>query len=121
MHALFPSHFCFSDSSDDDETCKGKRHITRFVSPTPVIVVRVYEHGLYGKIQTSELLESRQLIINGHGYKMAGLTFHREDHYCATVIFKETQYWYDGLKGKLATLPKDLDTWFPSHAIFCAQ
>lgn len=44
---------------------------------------------------------------------------HKGDHYCAKVIHNSNRLWYGGLVGALLELPTDIDTWFPSHAIYC--
>ncbi len=81
--------------------------------------IRTYEHCLHGRLTLDRTLKGSRIVINDSNYALAGITMHKGDHYCAIVIHNSNRLWYDGLVGALLELPTDIDTWFPSHAIYC--
>ena len=104
------------------QLCAGTRTIRRkIIHFSPVLVIRVYEHCMHSRITTNEVVQSRHINLGSVQYALAGITFHRNAHFCAIVVYADELYWYDGLKGQLGDVPDDLDSWFPCHAVYCQQ
>ena len=103
-----------------ETVCSGERSYEReIIQCSPVAAIRVYEYCLSDRISLDDILNSKQVNINGRVYHLAGITMHRDVHYCAIVMFNKKLLWYDGLLGRLVVLPKNLQEWFPSHMIYC--
>ena len=109
------------DRDSTDDICYGTRKELRyFVETSPVAIIRVYEHAMYGRISFKCILNSNQICIDDNIYQLAGITMHRDSHYCSVIVSQTYgNVWYDGLVGRLQKLPKRLDTWFPSNAVYC--
>jgi hypothetical protein len=85
----------------------------------PVLPVRIYELFLNGKLSVKTLMQCTTIELMGCIYKLAGITMHKEEHYCSIVCYKDSFFWYDGLRAKLGPIVKDLEKWFPSYLVFC--
>ena len=119
---ILPSWQCFLFLSFRGHSCAGPRTIKRVIHHyAPVLILRLYEHCLYKRITTDQVVNSRQIQIGNRHYALAGITLHRNLHYCAMLFYMGNIYWYDGLRGKLEDIPDDIDSWFPSHAVLCQQ
>lgn len=101
--------------------CQGIRHITRKVTRyAPIMVLRVYEDCLHDQLTLADILIGTTLDVDGRRFSLAGVTMHKNNHYCAIITqLSGKQLWYDGLRGNLCALPKKIDEWFPSHVIYC--
>lgn len=64
------------------------------------------------------MLESETIKLEGTVYKLAGITMHNCSHYCCIVNFRDSLYWYDGLKGNLKGIVDDWQDWFPSYLVY---
>ena len=105
----------------DNERCRGQRTVDRnIICSPPVLVIRVYEHCLMGRISLDQILADVNVNVEGTQYLVAGVTLHRSGHYCAIIVTEQHgKLWYDGLVGRLQDIPNVLETWFPSHVFLC--
>lgn len=87
---------------------------------SPILVLRLYEHCLYGRTTLKNILFSETVRMDDTDFGLAGVTMYSEGHYTAIIVSSlHGNLWYDGLAGKLEQIPNDTNSWFPSHAINC--
>ncbi|KAL4236677.1 hypothetical protein ACF0H5_005061 [Mactra antiquata] len=107
--------------TDKVHVCQGRRSSIRCIEGySPVLIVRVYEHFLADNLVLDTILDSQKVIVNDKSFSLGGVTMHKENHYAAVVnSVKHGKLWYDGLVGKLETMPRNSSSWAPSHVIYC--
>lgn len=88
---------------------------------SPILVIRLYEHCLYGRLRLADIIGTKTVHLQNKEFQIAGITMHRSSHYCAIILYEDKTYWYDGLIGRLTDMPKDLESWFPSFVVYCMK